>query len=176
MRKLLNKPWFVALLAIAALLVVGREFLPGGKKPAAPVPGIEAAEDGQSVGDDGESGPRLPVTEALKAISRPVDGRDPFALPPKPAAPDSEVATGTAAAETSHHLRVSAVWLQGEATLVLANGRICTPGESVGDFTIESAAIDGAWINHPGGRAFVPVGTDFVLKTTKPNVPAPTSK
>ncbi len=174
MRKLLNKPWFVVVLALAALLAVGWQFLPGSQKPA-PVAGGEPVEESQVTGEEGEVAPRLSVTDALKAIMLPTIIRDPFALPPKPTATEGEQVVA-ATSEIVERLHVSAIWVQGAAVYLLANGRVCQPGDTIDRFTIETAAIDGAWIKHSGGRSFVPVGQDCTVKSTVPTASVPLSK
>lgn len=173
MRKLLNKPWFVVTLALAAVLLIGRDYFLGGKQPAAPAP--EAVEEGLPAGEDGETVLRLSAADALKALVLPATVRDPFALPPKAAATEAEQAAG-APPEVVARLHVSAIWVQGASVLLLANGRVCQPGDTVDRFTIETAAIDGAWIAYPGGRSFVPVGQECTVKTTVPTVPVPLSQ
>ena len=168
MRKLLNKPWFVGTMALAALLLVGHSLLPSGKEtgagaiaPAGTAPSLLPAENETAA----EEPVRLSVRAALQALVTPKSGlRDPFAprlrteLPAaavkKPAAPD--------AVDTVH---LSALWTQSGATYVLLNDRICQPGDEIGRLKIESATQEGIWVTHWKGRDFISLGGDFTLNT-----------
>ncbi len=173
MRKLLNNPVFVAAVALVAVVLIGWKYLPGNRGTPVPYPAFEAGDGEFPVGESAEPVPRLAVAEALRALGPAVAGRDPFALPPKPVV-EAEAPAG-APTEIVERLRVSAIWVQGTAVFLLANGRICRPGDSIDRFTVESAAIDGAWISHPAGRSFVPVGGECAVKSTVPSVSVPLS-
>jgi hypothetical protein len=101
----------------------------------------------------------------LRAVNLKGDIRDPFALPPKPAEAD---AAPNAPAVIIEPLHLSASWVQGSTVLLLLNGRICQPGETFEHFTVESAALDGAWILHSGGRSFLGIGQRLALKVSAP--------
>jgi len=87
--------------------------------------------------------------------------RDPFAARPK------REAAGEALAEPDvvDRVRVSAIWTQGNATLVLVNERICEAGDEIGQVKIESASQEGVWVSHWKGRDFLSLGVEFVLTT-----------
>lgn len=166
MKKLLNKPWFVAVLALAALAFVGNAVFQGTRQPAygsgAPA-GSSASAEGE-VAAEGETA-RLPVRDALKALVIPKTvSRDPFA-------PRAKEETATAAAEKPavpdlvDTMHLSALWTQSGATYTLINDRICQVGDKIGRLKIESATQEGVWISHWKGRDFVSLGGDFTLKT-----------
>ena len=173
MRKLLNNPAFVGVLALAALVFVGWSVL------AKPDVALPAAPDGDAVdavgAEDGEAGvdvSNLSIPDALKALSIPALTRDPFAIPAKP---ENEASSSdeTAAAETIERVRLSAIWVQGPAVYLLLNGKICTPGDRVGRFTVETAEIAGALIGFPGGSHFLSVGQELAVKITEQGLTTP---
>ncbi|MBK8477546.1 MAG: hypothetical protein IPL39_14970 [Opitutaceae bacterium] len=176
MRKLLNNPWFVAVLALVALGGVAWPVLFPETSYPAPVAHGEPAvvdESAPETSAEGEAPSRLSVAAALKALVIPSTVRDPFALPPKPVVL-RPVAVGTAV-EVVERLRLSAVWVQGAAVYLLLNGRICQPGDAVERFTVETAAVEGAWIRHAGARSFLPVGQEWVVTTSAPGPQLPLS-
>jgi hypothetical protein len=173
MRKLLNRPWFVALLALAALFVVSRAVFSGAKVRGTAGPDPEPTTD--SAPADAETAPRLSVLEALKALGIPATVRDPFALPPKPAEVVADL-PGNTVVEVVDKLRLSAVWVQGTAVFLLLNGQICQPGDTVERFTVESADVDGVWVRHASGRSFLAVGRELAVQSTAPGPAAPLSQ
>jgi hypothetical protein len=189
MRKLLNSPWFVAVLALVALVVVGQAvlFAPKDAVPSAPEAGPqpeaqrppEAApsslEAAPAPAAEGAGHSRLSMAQALKALSHPATVRDPFALPVKPEAAEGNP-LGVAVVEVVDRLRLSATWVQGQAVFLLLNGRICQPGDEIERFTVETADVDGAWIRHHGARSFLSVGQELVVKTSVPAPPSTLSK
>jgi hypothetical protein len=165
MKKLLNKPWFVALLAVGALLFVSNAVYQGMKGPdygSGGAPETAAPAEGESAAE-GEPA-RLPARDALKALAISKGAvRDPFAqrareeavaASDKPSVPD--------AVDTVH---LSALWTQNGATYTLINDRICQAGDEIGRLKIESATQEGVWISHWQGRDFLALGRDFTLKT-----------
>lgn len=158
MRKLLNKPWFVAVVAIAALaLVVNVVFIPGSNlglsgfnSAAAPA----AAEDpaGEAVHGNAWS--------EVGKISTPGPLRDPFAIKVK-----AEVAEKAPEPDLVDSVHLSAIWTQDGHTLVVINDRICEGGDEIGHLKIESATQDGVWLSHWKGRNFVAIGGNFTLNT-----------
>lgn len=173
MRKFLNKPWVVAVLGIAALLIAAQSFLfqgggtgsPGSPPPAgrakAPAPaGIPAAP----------SAP-LTINDALKAVGIPEAPRDPFALYKRVEAP-LHAPGEPAAVET---VRLSAIWTQNGETFVLVNGKILQAGDNIGRLKIESTTQEGMWVRHWKGRNFMSLGATFTLITpvTQPATPIP---
>ena len=176
MRKLLNNPAFVAVLALAALAFVGWSFLAKSDPVASSAPESLVAEeapagDGESVGET----ERLSPAEALRVLSIPAAVRDPFSLPAAKEDPDAKP-TDEAAASTIERIRLSAVWVQGAAVYLLLDGKVCVPGDRVGRFAVESAEIEGAWITFPGGRYFLSVGRDLAVKTSAQGVTTPLSQ
>ena len=182
MRKLLNNPWFVTLLALAALGFVGWSVLSGSKPPAPVVPDEAIRSEDVAVAEtpsdtaleEGEGPAQLSVAEALKALVIPATLRDPFALPAKPVAARLDQAGGPMV-EVVEKLRLSAIWIQGPSVFLLLNGQICQPGEAVDRFTVETASDEGAWIRHAGDRSFLPVGQELVVRTSVPGPVSPLS-
>jgi hypothetical protein len=167
MRKLLSKPWFVAVIAVVALLLVGHSVHSAIKGPVHPamvqsdiVAG--AAVEGEAAAGDAEvERPQLAAGDALQALSIPRNPRDPFAARPRP----EVMAEKPAEPDFEDRVRLSAIWTQNNATLVLINERIYQPGDEVGRVRIESATQEGVWITHWKGRDFLMLGVEFVLNT-----------
>lgn len=168
MKKLLNNPWFVTLLAVVALGVVANSVLSGGQDGAwagGPVAGNDPAVIPGETEATGEEAARLPVDDALKALESPKHAaRDPFARR------RSEDETGATDEKTvvpdlldSAHL--SALWTQDGITYSLINDRICRTGDMIGRLKLESATQEGIWLSHWKGRDFVALGGEFILRT-----------
>lgn len=176
MRKLLNNPAFVAVLAVAAVALVGWSVLSRSGSVATYTPDPVSTEEAPAVdGDTAAASARLSPAEALRALAIPTAVRDPFSLPA--AKEDLEAAPADeAAAATIERVRLSAVWVQGDAVYLLLNGKVCEPGERVGRFAIESAEIGGAWISFPGGRSFLSVGRELAVTTSAQGVATPLSQ
>lgn len=169
MRKLLNKPWFVALLALAALVLIGRKYL----APATAAPEWRPEIEPPAKAVAAPVGTRPPEAAVLPPPPRPGrELRDPFALPTRasPPAPGPE-----AGPEPGERLHLSACWIQGDIALLVLNGRICQPGDRGRLYRIDSAALEGAWIEHAEGRSFLPVGEELVLRNSIP-APGPPSQ
>lgn len=175
MRKLLNRPWFVVLLALVALYGVS-DFLffrgPAENFDVAP------AEEPAEVARDGEAaGPaplRLAPAAALRALPIPAHPRDLFAPLPKPEAP---VVAGKpadvvrVAGESVERFLLTAIWTQNQITWVLLNGRICQVGDTVGRCRIETATQEGVWLRHAQGREQVLLGREFLLRSSSNAAP-----
>lgn len=161
MRKLLNNPWFVAVAALVAIVMVGRSVLfatPGSLSASAVVTETLVPD---AEGQDEMHAISLSADEALKALAIPVGSRDPFAARPNAAAGLEALAQP----DVVDRVRLSAIWTQGSATLVLVNERICAAGDEIGRVKIESASQEGVWVTHWKGRDFLSLGTEFVLTT-----------
>jgi hypothetical protein len=177
MRKLLNSPWFVAALVLAALISVGWSYLLKPHDAVQAQPGAEvAAGDLSANGDDGAPPPRQSVAEALRALVIPPGGRDPFAVIARAEAPGQNETGTPAVVEVVEHIRLSASWVQSGAVLLLFDGRVCQPGDTLSHCTIETADIDGAWVRHPSGLTHLSVGQELAVKTIVPAPSAPLSK
>lgn len=171
MRKLLNSPWFVAVLALAAVVVVGYKLWFEAKPPAP----LQAYEEPpvESAPAESDGTPGLSVAAALRALAIPATVRNPFALPPKTEDTDGDQ-SATNLVEIIDRVRLSAIWSQGSAVFLLLNDQICQPGDTIAHFTVESADVDGTWVRHTGVRSFLAVGRELVVKTTAPG-PIPLS-
>ena len=166
MRKLLNNPKVVAVLALGALGTVGFTVWSEMKPPAprsARVAQVASTEEASAVPDSSPSlgeadGVGLNSLAALVAKPK----RDPFAVRRM-----SETVTEAEAElpDTEETVQLSAVWTQEGAQLVLLNGRICRVGETVGRLSIDRITREGVWLKHWKGSDFVKVGSRFVLKT-----------
>ena len=176
MRKLLNNPAFVAVLAVAALAFVGWSFLAKSGPAASYAPEPMVAEEPPP--DDEETGVDtvgLSPAEALRLLVIPSAVRDPCTLPAATEDPATAPAD-EAAASIVERVRLSAVWVQGTAVYLLLNGKVCAPGDRVGRFAIESAEIGGAWLTFPGGRSFLSVGRDLAVTTSAQGITTPLSQ
>jgi hypothetical protein len=166
MRKLLNKPWFVVLLALVAVLAVGQSLLDLGKRPGA---GYAAAGSDETApedsGDSAAEAPPQTLREALASLTIPEILPDPFL-------PRASIARATQAGEPAtiepdilETVRLSAIWKQDGDLLLLLNGRIYHAGETLGRLKIDAASLDGIWLSHWKGRDFLPLGGTFTLVT-----------
>jgi hypothetical protein len=170
MRKLLNNPWVVGALALAALAFVGMPLLP--RQSAGGSPDSQSSvvvDDAVSVDETGEE--TLPagaapsdIALALKELAITTPLRDPFAARIK-TLPASVIAEQAPVPDSVDTLRLSAIWIQGANTFVLINGAIRQAGDAFSRFKIESATRDGVWVTHWKGRDFLSLGTDFTLIT-----------
>jgi len=169
MRRLLNKPWFVAILAIAAIGLVCMQTLDlGGTRSVVPIE--ESYEE--EMADGTLEQPADAALFALLSTYTPSESlRDPFAVRAKPSADRVVVEVAPPPKEA---FRLSAVWVQGGSTLAVLNGRICSPGETLGQLTLESVNPTGVWVLHAHGRDFVSVGQEILLSpANQPLPPAP---
>jgi hypothetical protein len=164
MRKLLNNPWVVGGLAVAALAFVAMPLLPKWGSGPSPSPVVDDTTSVEGSADDsvGANAPSN-ITLALKdlVVGAP---RDPFAGRTKVQA-QAAVAEVAAVPDSVDTLRLSAIWVQGADTFVLINGAIRQAGDEFSRFKIESAARDGVWVTHWKGRDFLSLGTEFTLVT-----------
>ena len=165
MRKLFNKPWFVGLLALAAIGFVAYSLL-AGRAPTsvAPVAVVEETAPDPSAPEAAPAGVRLSIRDALKEITTSSPIRDPFLS-------RIVVAEATVGVEKvvepdlTDTVTVSAVWIQNGTTYALVNGRMYRVGDHIGRLTLESANRDGIWFRHWKGRDFVAIGGAFTLTT-----------
>ena len=156
MRKLLNKPWFVAIMAIGALALVVKVMFFQGDKLALPgftanPPAAEASTSGPARGTAWNEVNKI-------SISGPI--RDPFSIKVK-----AEVAEKAPVPDQVDKVHVSAIWTQDGHTLVVINDRICEDGDQIGRLKIDSASQEGVWLSHWKGRNFVSIGGSFTLNT-----------
>ena len=176
MRKLLNNPAFVAVLAVVALAFVGWSILaksgPAGSYAPEPTVADNVSPGEAETGVDTVG---LSPAEALRALVIPTGMRDPFSLPAAKEDP-ATAPSDEAAASIVERVRLTAVWVQGAAVYLLLNGKVCEPGDRVGRFAVESAEIGGAWITFPGGRSFLSVGQDLAVKTSAQGLTTPLSQ
>ena len=176
MRKLLNNPAFVAVLAVVALAFVGWSFLAKSEPSASFAPEPVVAEDvSAGEAEAGVDTVGLSPAEALRLLVLPSVVRDPFSLPAAKEDPATAPADEAAAAIVER-VRLSAVWVQGTAVYLLLNGKVCAPGDRVGRFAIESAEIGGAWLTFPGGRSFLSVGRELAVTTSAQGITTPLSQ
>jgi hypothetical protein len=166
MRKLLNNPWIVTALALAAVAFVGSSLWPKQMRGAAAVAAENTSSDASPVSDQalasGE-GAILSVDQALQSLAVKTLPLDPFAGRPKPIAEDT--AEQIRSPDTVETVKLSAVWTQEGKTFALINGQVHEAGDSIASITIESASQDGIWVGHWKGRNFVGLGSDFTLVT-----------
>ena len=161
MRRLLNNPWVVAALAVAAIAFVGFSLVPTTKVPSF----VATAEpEAQAVTELPTSDtPHVSAQDALKQLPRATVTRDPFAThATTELVQEVEQKQEPDFVDTVH---LSGIWTQNGATFVLINEHVRCVGESVGRLQIESASQDGIWLTHWKGRSFLELGKSFVLKT-----------
>ena len=159
MRKLLNKPWFAAILAVAAIACVATAVFSNGQKfglPGSASPDASASEDGAAADPS-----HTTAWGVVNKISIPSSDRDPFAIRVKA----TEVVEKTSEPDLIDSVHLSAIWTQEGHTLLLINDRICQDGDEIGRLKIESATQDGVWLTHWKGRDFISIGGNFTLNT-----------
>lgn len=167
MKKLLNKPWFVATMAVIAIAFVANAVMEQ-RKPLPYAAQDDLYEDNgdydeyDDTSDGPESEPSDPssIRQVLEALVPASED-----LPSDPFDDDSaEIIALTESGEPEREemaIHLSAIWAQGDQTLVLLNNHVYTAGDTVGDLTIKSTTIDGIWVTHPNGQDFVAIGKHF---------------
>jgi len=165
MKKLLNNPWVVGALALAALAFVAHSLIPasGGSSAgivedtgANPLAGGESSETVAATGS---------VHDAIKELSSSSATRDPFSPRAKIATQNTAPAEKTPQPDVVETIRLTALWTQDGATYALINDRVCKAGEKLGRITVDVATQDGIWVTHWKGRDFIALGTAFTLTT-----------
>jgi hypothetical protein len=161
MRKLLNKPWIAAILAVAAIACVAMAVFSNGQKfglpgPASPDASASASEDGTAADPS-----HTTAWGVVNKISIPSSDRDPFAIKVKA----TEIVEKAPEPDLVDSIHLSAIWTQEGRTLVLINDRICQDGDEIGRLKIASATPDGVWLTHWKGRDFISIGGNFTLNT-----------
>jgi hypothetical protein len=166
MRKLFNKPWFVAVLAIVALCLVGRSVISSlfAGRAASAVALSTPEPEAQAVAGPVAAVAGTPVTieSVLSQHPAAAPARDPFGVPVRTEATLAEKVALPDLIDTVH---LSAIWTQDGATLVLLNDQIMELGEQIGRLKVEKANEEGVWVSHWKGRDFIALGTSFTLKT-----------
>lgn len=170
MRKLLNKPWFVALLALGAVVFVGQALLEQRRPPRGRATSASAYAEPGDESDEGRAAGPATLREALQALPLPAQIPDPFGMQRRGDSPGG--AAKPAEPDLVETFRLSATWKQDDLVLLLLNGRVCRVGDTVGNVTIESASFGGVWLGHWKGRDFLRVGGDFTLVTPAAQKPA----
>ncbi len=188
MRKLLNKPWFVVVLALSAVVLCTwsiRDQVRGGRPrahrssvevtpDAAPAGLADETSDAPTASDPAADTPPLPIPQVLNTIVYPKDIPDPFARRATTVVagePDSEAES--AVPDEKETVELSAVWSQGSVQLAVVNNRILQAGETIGRMTIDQIGLDGIWVTHWKGRNFVPFAGTFTLTTPGGGAPGP---
>jgi hypothetical protein len=164
MRKLLNNPWVVTALSLAAIAFVVSSLRSKQVEPIVAVQALEATEEPQSDAAAGTEAAPMSIAEALAQLATLSTPRDPFAGAVKVAdeSVGSESAVVTDIVDT---VKLSAIWTQGGQTYVLINGRIHQAGDEISRIKILSADQKGVWVGHWKGRDFMAVGSAFTLVT-----------
>lgn len=167
MRKLLNNPKVVAVLALGAAGAVGftvwSETRPATYARVAPTataaPAFPEAE--AATGAD----PAAPLDRDWAALTALLQkpARDPFILR-RPIVEDLS-AGAEELPDLEESLLVSAIWTQTGRSLALVNGRIQAEGDRVGRVAISRITRDGVRVSHWRGEDLLTVGQPFVLKT-----------
>ena len=154
MRQLLNNPWVVAGLCLAALVVVfSNVTLP----PSGGELGVDRGSGVQGVISDRRSltaDNQLPSYEANLLGWKDSIPRDPFRL-----ADNSKTSEKGAATEDSppmlatQILHLEAVIMEPGDPLAVINGIIVAEGESLEEYHVIKIQSDGVWLEGPEGRA-----------------------
>jgi hypothetical protein len=167
MKKILNNPWVVGALALAAVAFVANSLIPagGGGSGVLPAEDAGAYEDTtETVVADGASDSGS-IRDAMKELPQGSTARDPFASRKKAVAVAAATEEKVTAPDIVETVRLTALWTQDGETFALINNRVCRSGEALGGLTLESATQDGVWLTHWKGRDFVAIGASFTLTT-----------
>lgn len=163
MKKLLNNPWFVGVLALAAVVFVARSLIPARA-------GVSVAAT-EEVGEAVPGEPMTPaavgtgnIQDALKEIVITPGARDPFS-PRAKATVVQAVGEKVLPPDIVETIRLTALWTQDGTTYALINNRIHCVGDRVGSLTVDTATQDGVWVTHWKGRDFLALGGSFTLTT-----------
>jgi hypothetical protein len=179
MRKLLNNPWFVTVVAVVALLLLGNSLRSartgqgfGFATAANPTGGGTSSAVGEM--GEGEVPVNMAAQDALQALPVPARVSDPFA----PRARHEQEPEKAPEPDQVDRVHLTAIWTQNDATLVLINDRICQAGDEIGRIKIDTTAQEGVWVSHWKGRDFINLGDEFELRTPAGRLPAtdPTQK
>jgi hypothetical protein len=163
MKKLLNNPWVVSVLALIAVLFVAQALIPAGSGTPVVVE-EEASETTSEEVAAAESSGGESIRDAIKELAVTATARDPFA--PRFRATNSPVVAEKAPLpDRVETIKLTALWTQGGATYALINDRIRCVGDKVGGLTVETATQDGIWVTHWKGRDFLALGASFTLTT-----------
>jgi hypothetical protein len=164
MKKLLNNPWFVGVLALVALAAVADSFRSaGGGAPVVAEADAEVPGDDPSASADSAASPGT-LRDAIREIAVTANVRDPFS-PRLRANAVSQPVEKAPPPDIVETVRLTALWTQGGATYALINERIHQAGDRIGGLTVETATQDGIWIRHWKGRDFLALGASFTLTT-----------
>ncbi len=164
MKKLLNNPWFVAVLALVALAAVADSLrsIRGDAPVIAEIASEESA--GEETSSPETAASEATLRDAIKEITITANVRDPFA-PRAKANAQLQAAEKTPPPDIVETVRLTALWTQDGATYALINERIHQAGDRIGGLTLESATQEGVWVRHWKGRDFLGLGASFTLTT-----------
>ncbi len=161
MKKLLNKPWFSGLLALAAFLFVAQSLRPTAARS------LPSATTDSSVSTDvAPTSPQRDIPQILSTLSIASNLRDPFAPRGVFSAPVADKTVAPAQVENSETFLLTAIWRQNNTSLALINGVIQAPGAQIGSILVESIQPGGIWVTHPKGRDFIMLGAPFTFTAT----------
>jgi hypothetical protein len=165
MKKLLNNPWFVGVLALVAVAFVAHSLIPANGGSGSAIVEQTGGEE-MTDGDTGHpAGGVVDVRRALDELSGGAPTRDPFSMRAK-TAPAAVVQVEKAPPpDLVETVRLTALWTQNGETFALINDRICRVGDKLGRLTLETATHDGVWVAHWKGRDFLAIGGSFTLTT-----------
>lgn len=170
MRKLLNNPWIVAALALAAVAFVGQSLWPMRMSGTPAAIAVVADETVPLPADPAGPGVTTPSVDELTALTGSTVRRDPFA--PSSKSPSILAAIEKARPDLLDTVHLSALWSQDGATYAVINGHVRLPGDEIGLMRIESATTDGVWLVHWKGRDHLALGGEFTLRTPAAGPPA----
>jgi len=184
MRKLLNKPWFVAVMALIAIALVASSVMRPDKDSRHVADNPDDVYGSFTYTDqyDEPSDELEPCGTDISAVRRALAAMvtTDEEIPSDPFDDDSAELVAEAGSGDSSPTRMdvylSAIWAQGDQTFVLVNNLICVAGDTLGDLTIESTSIEGIWVAYPDGHDFIPLGRKFTwmipaqLRETNPTL------
>ncbi len=170
MRKLLNNPWIVATLALAAVAFVGQSLWPRAMAGKIAATATVVPEADPLPADSVSPAATAPTDDELTALTGTTVRRDPFA--PSSKSPSVLAAIEKARPDLLDTVQLSALWSQDGSTYAVINGRIRGPGDEIGLLRIESTTTDGVWLVHWKGRDHLALGAEFTLRTPAAGPPA----
>src|SRR5438094_9260454 len=156
--KLLENPWVVGVLAVAAVGVVGYQLFPQFRPKRAP----QVAEPPPTVPTPKPSAPAAGTPSSAKTSAAPEMGIDrsyfqsksPTYVEAPPRDPFQLVSTPGVAAAASpvQQWQLKAIWRQGENRLAAINKGIYSEGDQIEGYRLERIEDGQVWFQGGGGR------------------------
>ena len=160
MKKALENPVVVGILALVAVFVVYRAAFKGSSYDAPP-PADQESSAKKKEKKSGKSKAGLPKAKVDVTVAQWANtfDRDPFGSEEEEREPirdEAPVRFEESLPETSRpDLKLSAIWVEGEKQMAVINDKVVEEGEHILDFEIERILANQVIVHGSGGRAVV---------------------